>query len=192
MKDKINTAKDITTRISKGLFSSYSEEWETPQYVFDWIDNQFHFVLDVCATAKNAKCKKYYTKTEDGLKQKWFLDSEGGACFMNPPYGKKIFRWMCKAKEEGDFVTVVCLIPARTDTKWFHDYVMRADEVWFIRGRLKFGNSKQSAPFPSCITIFRPPDKKINIRDSPLVKSIKIENKCPELFQKNKETNICN
>ncbi len=143
-----NYTEDIKTKMTTGLFSNRTEEWATPQYVFEWLNNQFHFMLDVCATSQNAKCKKYYTKSEDGLKQKWYLDSKGGACFMNPPYGREISKWMQKAKEEGAIITTVCLVHARTDTKWFHNYAMQADEIWFIKGRLKFGDGKQSAPFP--------------------------------------------
>lgn len=132
------------------MFSSRSDEWETPQWLFDSLHTEFGFGLDVCATADNAKCERYYTKAEDGLAQDW-----SGVCWMNPPYGREIGRWIEKAYESSlGGVTVVCLLPSRTDTKWWHEYVMRG-EVRFLRGRLKFGGSKNSAPFPSAVVIFR-------------------------------------
>lgn len=132
------------------MFSSRSDEWETPQWLFDQLYTEFGFSLDVCATADNAKCERYYTKAEDGLAQDW-----SGVCWMNPPYGREISRWIEKAYESSlGGATVVCLLPSRTDTKWWHEYVMRG-EVRFLRGRLKFGGSKNSAPFPSAVVIFR-------------------------------------
>ena len=132
------------------MFSSRSDEWETPQWLFDQLHTEFCFRLDVCATADNAKCERYYTKAEDGLAQDW-----SGVCWMNPPYGREINRWIEKAYESSlGGATVVCLLPSRTDTKWWHEYVMRG-EVRFLRGRLKFGGSKNSAPFPSAVVIFR-------------------------------------
>lgn len=131
-------------------FSSKSCEWSTPQDLFDRLDRKFHFTLDPCATKKNAKCKRYFSRRDDGLKQKW-----GGVVFMNPPYGREIGKWIKKAYESSrEGVTVVCLIPARTDTAWWHDYVMKGS-IEFIRGRLKFGGQKNSAPFPSAIVVFK-------------------------------------
>ena len=121
--------------------------WETPQEFFDELDKEFKFNLDVCATAENAKCKRFFSPEDDGLKQKWF-----GVCWMNPPYGRQIKYWMEKAYKSD--AKVVCLVPARTDTVWWHNYAMKADDIRFIKGRLKFGNSKNSAPFPSAIVIF--------------------------------------
>ena len=136
--------------INKGLFSSQTDNWETPQALFDKLNAEFHFDLDVCADNSNAKCKKFYTKEQDGLQQNWI-----GMCWMNPPYGREIGKWLKKAYESSiNGATVVCLIPARTDTAWWHDYVMKG-EIRFIRGRLKFGGSKNSAPFPSAIVIFQ-------------------------------------
>lgn len=136
--------------INRGLFSSASDEWETPQELFDQLNEEFHFDLDPCATPQNAKCAQFFTKKENGLKQDWF-----GTVFMNPPYGREIKQWVQKAYEEaGKRCTVVCLLPARTDTSWFHDYCLKG-EIRFLRGRLKFGNAKNSAPFPSMIVIFR-------------------------------------
>lgn len=154
-------------KLTKGMFTSRTEEWATPQYVFDWLDKQFHFTLDVCATDSNSKCDNYITKEENGLTTDWGAE----ICFMNPPYGREIYKWMHKAMESAKKgATVICLVPARTDTKWFHETAMNADEIWFIKGRLKFGNGKQSAPFPSCIIIFKPGQ-----RDSvPTIKSITI------------------
>lgn len=112
------------------MFSSRSDEWETPQWLFDQLYTEFGFSLDVCATADNAKCERYYTKAEDGLAQDW-----SGVCWMNPPHGREISRWIEKAYESSlGGATVVCLLPSRTDTKWWHEYVMRG-EVRFLRGR---------------------------------------------------------
>lgn len=134
--------------INNVLYSSESEVWETPKDLFDKLDTEFHFDIDVCALPFNAKCTTFFTPDQDGLKQKW-----EGVCWMNPPYGRKIGAWMRKALEAK--TTVVCLVPARTDTKWWHEYAMKASEIRFVKGRLKFGDSKNSAPFPSAIIIFR-------------------------------------
>lgn len=134
------------------MFSSNTDMWSTPQDFFDRLNKVFRFDIDVCAIPDNAKCSVYYTPNKDGLKQDWF-----GTCWMNPPYGRYINKWIKKAyrsaKENG--ATVVCLLPARVDTKWWHDYCAKG-EVWFIKGRLKFGGSKDSAPFPSAVVVFRP------------------------------------
>ncbi|UZQ86018.1 phage N-6-adenine-methyltransferase [Thermoclostridium stercorarium] len=135
------------------MFSSKTDEWETPQDFFDELDREFNFTLDPCATPQNAKCKKYYTKAEDGLKQDW----QGEVVFCNPPYGREISKWVKKCYEESKKpdTTVVMLIPARTDTNYFHDYIYgKAKEIRFIRGRLKFGKSKNAAPFPSMVVVF--------------------------------------
>lgn len=136
--------------INNGLFSSNTCEWETPQDFFDTWNARFNFTLDVCATKQNAKCEKFFTKEDDALTKEW-----KGVLWMNPPYGREIKAWIKKAYETaqaGDG-TVVCLLPARTDTAWWHDYCMKG-EVTFIRGRLKFGGSKNSAPFPSAVVVF--------------------------------------
>ena len=131
-------------------FSSATDLWATPQEFFDKLNEQFGFTLDVCANDENAKCARYFTKEQDGLSQEW-----SGVCWMNPPYGREIGDWMRKAFESArGWATVVCLVPARTDTKWWHDFAMRG-EIQFIRGRLKFGGSKNSAPFPSAVVVFR-------------------------------------
>ena len=132
-------------------FSSETDEWPTPQDFFDKLNAEFNFELDVCATPENAKCDRYFTKRENGLLQKW-----EGVCWMNPPYGREIGQWVKKAYESAlDGATVVCLLPARTDTAWWHDYCMKG-EIRFVRGRLKFGNATENAPFPSAVVIFRP------------------------------------
>lgn len=146
--------------INKGLFTSNTPEWETPQDLFDELSKEFNFVLDVCATKDNAKCLNYIDKERDGLIQDWNWASGGGWTWMNPPYGREIGAWVRKASESGK---VVALLPARTDTKWFHDYIynsrytkkVKFTEIRFLKGRLKFGNSKNSAPFPSMIVIFK-------------------------------------
>lgn len=132
-------------------FSSKTDEWATPQAMFDSLNREFHFTLDVCATKQNAKCGQYFTREEQGLAQQW-----RGTCWMNPPYGREIGKWVAKAANTAwsGLGTVVCLLPARTDTRWWHEYCAKA-ELRFIRGRLKFGTSKNSAPFPSAIVIFR-------------------------------------
>ena len=136
--------------INAGLMSSASDLWETPQDFFDRLNEEFHFERDVCALPSNAKCSEYFTPEQDGLLQKWT-----GTCWMNPPYGRQIGAWVKKAYEESrGGVTVVCLLPARTDTAWWHEYAMRG-EIRFVRGRLTFGGSKNSAPFPSAVVIFR-------------------------------------
>lgn len=135
--------------------SSATCEWETPQDFFDALNAEYHFDLDVCATAQNAKCQNFYTCEDDSLKKEW-----RGNCWMNPPYGKEIRKWMEKAYTESRIngATVVCLVPARTDTAWWHEYAMRG-EVRFVRGRLKFGGSKSGAPFPSAIIVFKGDEK---------------------------------
>ncbi|PTG21713.1 DNA N-6-adenine-methyltransferase [Staphylococcus chromogenes] len=134
-------------------FSSKSNEWYTPQYLFDELNEEFNFTLDPCATQENAKCDKYFTIKENGLIQDWYND----VVFMNPPYGREIKYWIKKAYEESlKGATVVCLIPARTDTTYWHDYVFnKAHEIRFLKGRLKFGGGKNSAPFPSAVVIYK-------------------------------------
>ena len=132
-------------------YSSKSNEWETPQELFDELDREFRFTLDPCCTPDNAKCKKFYTVEDDGLSKSW----AGEVVFMNPPYGRQIGKWVEKAHKESQGATVVCLIPARTDTSYWHDYIFNKAEIRFLRGRVKFGNQKQGAPFPSAIVVFR-------------------------------------
>ena len=132
-------------------FLSATDEWATPQWLFDALHREFAFTLDPCATRENAKCARFFTRDDDGLAQDW----GDAVVFMNPPYGAMISRWMWKAHRASRHgATVVCLVPARTDTAWWHDYAMKG-EVRLLRGRLKFGNAKNSAPFPSAVVIFR-------------------------------------
>ena len=136
-------------------FSSKNNEWTTPQAFFDGLDKEFNFSLDPCATKQNAKCKKFFTQKEDGLLQSW----GGYNVFCNPPYGRDLKKWVVKAFTESLKLSskkvIVMLIPARTDTSYFHDYIYGIAEIRFIRGRLKFGDSKNSAPFPSMLVIYR-------------------------------------
>lgn len=133
------------------LFSSKTDEWETPQQLFDKLDNEFHFNLDACATAQNAKASRFYTREDDGLSHPWV-----GTVWCNPPYGRQIAAWVRKGlRESWGGATVVMLLPARTDTKWFHDYILHRAEVRFLRGRLKFSGQTENAPFPSMVVIYR-------------------------------------
>lgn len=133
-------------------FSSESAEWPTPNEFFVNLDKEFSFTLDPCSTHENSKVEKHYTKEDDGLTKIW----ENEIVFMNPPYGREIVVWMKKAYESSvnNNSTVVCLVPSRTDTRWWHDYAMKG-EIRFIKGRLKFGGHKNNAPFPSAVVIFR-------------------------------------
>ena len=129
------------------MFSSKTDLWETPQELFDKYDAIYRFETDVCALPENAKCKRFFTPEMDGLKQEWT-----GVCWCNPPYGRQIGKWVEKAVKS--FATVVMLLPARTDTKWFHDWCLPYGKIEFLRGRLKFGGCDNSAPFPSMIVVF--------------------------------------
>ena len=142
---------DANTKVV--MFSSKTGEWATPQEFFDKLNWRFGpFDLDPCANPTNTKCANFFTEAEDGLSKDW----EGFNSFINPPYGRGIDKWIQKAFEESrkKDTRVVMLIPARTDTKYWHKYVMRADEVYFVKGRLKFGDSENSAPFPSAVVVF--------------------------------------
>lgn len=136
------------------MFSSKTDKWATPQDFYNKLNEEFHFTLDPCADEFNHKCNTYFDKEQDGLKQDW----SGNTVFCNPPYGSVIKDWVKKCSEESmkPNTTVVMLIPARTDTKYFHDYIYKKPnvDVEFIKGRLKFGGSKNSAPFPSMVVIF--------------------------------------
>ena len=138
--------------INKGLFTSNSIEWGTPQKFYDELDQEFHFELDVCSSKENHKCDRYFTIKENGLLKTW----EGYRCYCNPPYGRDITKWVEKAYNENKKgVLVVLLLPARTDTRWFHKYIYNKHEIRFIKGRLKFNDGKMSAPFPSMIVVMR-------------------------------------
>ena len=136
----------------KPLFAHQSDEWETPQPIFDGLNSEFHFTLDPCATAENHKCETFFTIKQNGLLQNW----GGQTVFCNPPYSE-IGAWVEKAFRESrkDNTTVVLLIPSRTDTKYFHNFIYQRAEIRFVRGRIKFGDSKNSAPFPSMVVVFR-------------------------------------
>jgi site-specific DNA-methyltransferase (adenine-specific) len=132
-------------------YSSKTEEWETPQEMFDKLNKEYNFTLDPCATNANAKCECYFDKYTNGLLHSW----KNQTVFMNPPYGRSIVKWMAKAYEESlqKGTVVVCLVPSRTDTIWWHQYAMRG-KITFIKGRLKFGGHANNAPFPSVIVVF--------------------------------------
>lgn len=137
---------------SRVQFSSKCGEWSTPQDVFDELDREFGFTLDVCATVENHKCGQWIDEKMNGLFVLW-----SGVCWCNPPYGRSIGEWVARAYEFSlRGVTTVLLLPARTDTKWFHEYIaLCADDVRFIKGRLHFGGAVNSAPFPSMVVVFR-------------------------------------
>jgi len=136
----------------EACLSSKKMDWETPQDFFDELDKEFEFLLDVCADEKNTKCDRWHDETCDSLIQNW--SEEKGWKWMNPPYGREIGKWIKKASEERN---VVALLPARTDTKYFHEFIYKKKnvEIRFIKGRLKFSGAKSSAPFPSMIVIFK-------------------------------------
>lgn len=140
--------------ISPVLYSSRSEEWPTPQAFFDALDREFRFTLDPCATPTNRKCKTYITKKQNGLERSWHRHR----VFCNPPYGRDMGQWARKCFDAScQGALVVLLAHARTDTRWFHDWVYgKAAEIRFVRGRLKFGDGRQSAPFPSLIAVYLP------------------------------------
>lgn len=139
--------------MNKALFSSNTDQWATVQEFYDELNKEFNFNLDPCADDHNHKCERYFTREQNGLLQDW----EGSNVFCNPPYGREIGKWVQKSFKESKKpnTLVVMLIPARTDTKWFHEYIYNKAEVRFLKGRLKFGDSKNSAPFPSMIVIFK-------------------------------------
>ena len=140
----------------KNKFDSIKQDWNTPKSLFDKLNDEFNFKRDLAATSENSLCSKYYTKENDGLKQEWV-----GVCWLNPPYGdksSKMVDWIKKAYEstqENPDLTVVMLIPARTNTKWFHNYCLKSSEVRFICGRPKFGDSKHGLPQPLVLVIFK-------------------------------------
>lgn len=133
------------------MFSSKSCEWETPQELFDNLDAKYHFTLDVCATYDNRKCQYYFSKEEDGLKQDWGKH----VVWCNPPYGREIGKWVLKCFQHWQNGGIaVMLLPSRTDTQWFHEFVYGYARIEFIRGRLKFGGSVHNAPFPSMLVFY--------------------------------------
>lgn len=138
---------------TKVMFSSNSNDWGTPQHLFNVLNAEFNFNLDVCAEKYNAKCKNFFSPKDNSLNQKWT-----GTCFMNPPYGRGIIDWVKKALHDAkkNKATVVCLVPSKTETKWMQDIRCEADEIRLIRGRLHFNDGPNAAPFPSCLVIFKP------------------------------------
>ena len=140
------------------MFSSKTDQWATPQDFFDELNEEFQFTLDPCADEANHKCKKFFTEKQNGLIQDWSNE----VVFCNPPYGKEIKHWVKKCYTEvyfGNCPCAVMLIPARTDTQWFHEFIYKRAEHRFVKGRLKFGDSKNSAPFPSMVVVFRKEEK---------------------------------
>jgi site-specific DNA-methyltransferase (adenine-specific) len=138
------------------MFSKKSDNWETPQDFYDGLNKEYHFTLDPCAIKENAKCPKFYTIEDDGLIQNW----KDEIVFVNPPYGD-ISSWVSKCYYEYTLynATVILLIPARTDTKYFQEYCLRCTSLGFVEGRLTFGNCESPAPFPSVIVVFDPKEK---------------------------------
>lgn len=151
------------------LFSRESDEWATPWPLFHWLNQSFQFTLDPCATVETAKCEKFYTQQEDGLLQTWASER----VFMNPPYSA-VSKWVEKAWRESQLgTTVVCLTAARTDTRWFQDYVIgKANEIQFLPGRVTFlrpAKAPNTAPFPSVVIVYRPPVERrfLRLREQP-------------------------
>ena len=136
--------------MEKALFSTGSTDWETPQDFFENLDQVFDFDIDVCATAANTKCEKYFSREDNGLLKEWT-----GTVWCNPPYGRDVEKWVKKGHDSHlKGTTVVMLLPARTDTNWMHKWVFGSAIVIFLKGRLKFGKSLNSAPFPSMLAIW--------------------------------------
>ena len=137
----------------QACLSSKTDNWATPQDFFDKLNEEFHFTLDPCANYENHKCDLFYTKEQDGLTKDW----GGHVVFCNPPYGKEIADWVRYSYEQSQKpnTTVVMLIPARTDTRYFHDYIYGKAEIRFVKGRLKFGDATTGAPFPSMVVVYR-------------------------------------
>ena len=149
--------------LNNALYGSKNSEWETPQELFDELNKEFDFGLDACANKANAKCPIYLSLEDkmNALELSWY--SMTGVVWLNPPYGSQISNWIRKAYQESRNNKIVCLLPARTDTRWWHTYIWdrythrpnaAVKEIRFLKGRLKFGNAKNSAPFPSAIVIF--------------------------------------
>ena len=133
-------------------FSSKKMDWATPPELFQELDEKYNFEVDVCATAENAKVETFFDPETNGLDQTWAPRT----CWMNPPYGRDIVKWMKKAFDESEKgALVVCLVPSRTDTAWWHDYAMQG-KVQFLRGRLRFVGAPSTAPFPSAVVVFHP------------------------------------
>lgn len=143
----------MTDKQFGGMFSSATDEWATPQAFFDELNGEFHFTLDPAANEANHKCETFFTKEQNGLACPW----GGHTVFCNPPYGREIGKWVQKAwyEHEKNGNTIVMLLPARTETRWFHEFIYGKAEIRFVRGRLKFGGAAWNAPFPSMVVIYR-------------------------------------
>jgi site-specific DNA-methyltransferase (adenine-specific) len=142
--------------LNESLFMSNKDDWETPKDLYAVLNTEFNFSLDPCCSKETAKCSSYYTIEDDGLSKDW-----KGTVFMNPPYGRVIMNWIKKAKEESDKgATVVCLVPARTDTKWWHTYCMKSAEIRLLTKRLTFEGANNKATFPAAIIVFRQGENK--------------------------------
>ena len=140
------------TRDKRAMFTSIRPDWRTPAALYDQLDDEFGFVLDAATDGENARAGAHLTPDDNALWRSW----APGPTFCNPPYGPRLGEWVEKAwREAGAGVTVVMLIPSRTDTRWFHDYCLRADEIRFVKGRLRFDDGPNSAPFPSMIVVWR-------------------------------------
>lgn len=160
MEDENEVRREAHQLASPAYHRSRSIEWATPSWLFNQLHFEFGFTIDLAASAENAKCTTFFTIADDALSQQWT-----GICWLNPPYGRDIESWIKKAHESAlEGATVVCLAPARTDTSWWHKYVLPYAEIRYIQGRLRFGNKKgAAAPFPSAILIFRPGTTNHNI-----------------------------
>lgn len=141
----------MTKESMKAVMSSDRMDWATPQDFFDMLNKTYNFTLDVCASKENAKCAKYFDEVTNGLAQSW----AGERCWMNPPYGREIAKWVKKAREEGEHGTlVVGLLPVRTDTRYFSEHIAKHADLLFVKGRLRFDGGKSSAPFPSMLAVW--------------------------------------
>lgn len=135
--------------LNAGMFSTERDDWRTPRDLFSMLNDEFHFTLDAASTDENALCAQHFTEKENGLAQRWC-----GSVWLNPPYGKELPKWLKKASETKEGGVVVCLVPARTETRWWHDYARKATEIRFFKGRLHFDDEKGAAPFGSALLIF--------------------------------------
>lgn len=150
----LTNAKNASNHSLRVLTSSNDMTWETPPEVFAGLNCEFRFTLDPCCVAETAKCKQFFTPEDDGLAQSW----SGERVFMNPPYGRDIGKWMEKAFHESrdNDALVVCLVPSRTDTEWWHRYATRAADIRYYKGRVTFVGAESPAPFPVAVVVFRP------------------------------------
>ena len=142
----------LEAQLAQRLAAGSHTEWSTPPWFFEEIQAEFPCTLDVCATRSNAKCARYFTPDDDGLTQDWGQ----AVCWMNPPFDRTLPAWMAKASQSAQHgATVVCLVPASTDSQWWQQYALRG-EIRYLPRRLKFSGSRHNAPFPCALVIFRP------------------------------------